>query len=232
MQARLFASIAFTVGALLLAPVPGLAATEWTNWTAATAGAPGSASGTVGGVNITYSGELDDFRISGNSGIWSPNSSFIGGTVTASPSVVNDDLRLNGSFTGGTSSIAFASPVENPLFAIWSLGAGTVASFTFNATPTFQVGGPNTQFGGGPIVVNGNLVSGAEGNGVVQFTGTFSSISFTSTPENFYAFTVGVNGPVTSPVPEPTALLLVSSGLALGVGRGIARRVRRKGHVA
>jgi hypothetical protein len=227
MQARLFASIAITLGALLLAPLSAPAATTWTNWTAATAGAPGSASGTVAGVGVTYSGELDDFRINANSGIWSPNSSFIGGTVTASPSVVNDDLRLNGISFTGTSTITFASAVENPLFAIWSLGAGTVASFTFNATPTLQAGGPNTQFGGGSIVVNGNTVSGAEGNGVVQFTGTFTSISFTSTPEHFYAFTVGVNGPVTSPVPEPTALLLVSSGLALGVGR-IARRVRRR----
>ena len=227
MQARLFASIAITVSALLLAPSPALAAPTWTDWTTATVGAPGSASGTVTGVVVRYSGELDDFRINANSGIWSPNSSFIGGTVTASPSVVNDDLRLNGSFTG-TSTLTFESPVENPLFAIWSLGSATLASFTFNVTPTFEAGGPNTQFGGGPIVVNGNVVSGREGNGVVQFTGTFSSISFTSTPETFYAFTVGVNGPLTTPVPEPTALLLVSSGLALGVGRGIVRRVRRR----
>jgi hypothetical protein len=72
------------------------AQTTWTNWTAATNGTPGSATGTVGGVGVSYAGELNANVINGSSTIWSPNSSFIGGTVTASPSVVGDDLRLAG----------------------------------------------------------------------------------------------------------------------------------------
>jgi hypothetical protein len=188
------------------------AVTMWTNWTTATVGAPGSATGTVGGVGVSYSGELDASAITGTSNIWSPASSFVGGTSTASPISVNDDLRLNGDFTG-TNSITFASPVENPLIAIWSLGQpGVAATFNFTATPTLEAGGPNSQFGGQSITVNGNVVSGNEGNGVVQFTGTFSSISWTNTPENFYAFTAGINGRST-PVSEPGEVALF--GLAL-----------------
>jgi len=209
-------ALAFSLAASLLFAAPAQAQTTWTNWTAASnstgANGNGSASGSVGGVGVSYSGELIGNVINGASTIWSPNSSFIGGTVTASPSVVGDDLRLDGAFAG-TNTITFASSVTNPLFAIWSLGAGGPASFTFNATPTFEAGGPNSQFGGSAIQVAGNVVTGREGNGVVQFTGTFSSISWTDTPEFFYAFTVGVNGP-TSTVPEPTSLALLASGVA------------------
>jgi hypothetical protein len=219
MQPAMFSwwrSAAFALASILLIVAPVQAATTWTDWTSATnstgTNGNGAASGTVGGVGVSYAGELIGSVTNGTSTIWSPNSSFISGTVTASPSVVGDDLRLDGGFTG-TNTITFASPVTNPLFAIWSLGSSIEASFTFNATPTFEAGGPNSQFGGGPIVVNGNTVSGHEGNGVVQFTGTFSSISWTDTPEFFYAFTVGVNGP-TSAVPEPTSLALLASGVA------------------
>jgi hypothetical protein len=209
--------LASSIAAVLLFAASAQAATIWTDWTSATGGFPGSASGTLSGVGVSYTGEVIGSVLNGTSNIWAPNSSFIGGTVTTSPSIVGDDIRLRGAFAG-TNTITFASPVENPVFAIWSLGAPTVpASFTFAATPTLEAGGPNSLFGGLSITVLGNVVSGREGNGVVQFSGTFSSISWTDTPENFYAFTVGINGPLApgpAPVPEPTSLTLVGSGLA------------------
>jgi hypothetical protein len=216
---RLFlAWIAF----LVLLASPARAVTTWTDWTSATTGAPGSASGSVGGVSVNYSGLLiaNGTSINGTSGIWAPNSTFSNGTtVTASPSVVNDSLGLDGNPSSLTNTITFGSAVTNPLIAIWSLGApGSPAVFNFNATPTLLVGGPNSQFGGASISVNGNQVLGSEGNGVVQFTGAFSSISWTNTPEFFYAFTVGLNGPTSPSVPEPASLTLVLIGASfLGV---------------
>jgi hypothetical protein len=202
------------------------AATTWTDWTSATVGAPGSAAGTVSGVGVSYSGEVIGSVINGTSGIWAPNSSFIGGTVTASPSVVNDDIRLQGSFTG-PQTITFGTPVVNPVFAIWSLGQpGLTASFVFNATPTLQAGGPNAQFGGQSIIVNGNTVTGNEGNGVVQFTGTFSSLSWTNSFEFFYAFTVGLNGPVGA-IPEPETYAMLLAGLGL-LGFAARRRQHKR----
>src|SRR5205823_2684791 len=103
--------------------------------------------------------------------------------------------------------------------ALWSLGSfASLASFTFVQTPTFEAGGPNSQYGGGPITVSGNVVSGREGNGVVQFAGTFSSISWTDTFENFYGFTVGAAG---TGIPEPVSMSLLGVGVA---GLGFLRR--------
>jgi len=202
------------------------AATTWTDWTSATVGNPGSAAGTLNGVQVTYSGEVGGSVLNGTSNIWAPNSSFIGGTVTTSPSVVSDDIRLNGTFTG-TNTLTFGTPLVNPVFAIWSLGApGLPATFTFNATPTLEAGGPNSQFGGQTITVLGNVVSGSEGNGVVQFTGTFGSISWTNTFENFYAFTVGLNGPIGA-VPEPETYAMLLAGLGL-LGFAARRRQHKR----
>jgi hypothetical protein len=210
-------TVCFALGA-----TPAHATTIWTDWTNAATGGPGIASGTVNGVSVLYVGEVLNAVVNGTSTIWSPNSSFIGGTSDTSPSSVRDEIDLQG--TTGTNTITFGSPVTNPVFAIWSLGrVGAPASFTFSITPTFEAGGPNSGFGGSAITVAGNTVSGQEGNGVVQFTGTFSSISWTDTPEFYYAFTVGVNGPLASPVPEPVSIALLGSGIA---GLMMRRRLR------
>ncbi len=211
-QSYVFISALIAVVCLLAAQAS--AATIWTDWTSNVIGAPGSAAGLLNGVSVSYTGEVDNAVINGTTNVWAPNSSFIGGTVTTSPSLVGDVLFLNGSFVG-TNTLTFATPLVDPVFALWSLGSPSIAaSFTFNATPTLEAGGPNSQFGGQSITVAGNTVSGQEGNGVVQFAGTFSSISWTDTFENFYGFTVGISGSPTA-VPEPSTAVLFGLGLAV-----------------
>ena len=209
----------FAAALVLLAPHSYAASTVWTDWLSFTPGEPGSATGMLGDVTVSYSGEvLGNSVVNGGTDIWNPEASFLGGVVDTSPDGVGDAITLNGSSI--TTTITFSAPITNPVMAIWSLGQpGLSASLTFEQTPTFVVGGPNDDFIGGPISVNGNTVSGNEGNGVIVFFGEYTSLSFTNTPENFYAITVGA-----TPVPLPAGVWLLGSAL-LGVF-GVSRRRR------
>jgi hypothetical protein len=191
------------------------ATVTWTQWSSATAGLAGANT-------VTYSGEAATLEANTPNSSWLPNSSYTGGVVGNAPLPSNGMLDIHG---GGTviDTITFGTAVTNPVFAIFSLGnPNLAASFNFTSTPTFQAGGPNSVFGGAPITVLGNVVSGSEGNGVVEFLGTFSSITWTNpVSENYYGFTVGV-----AAVPEPATWMMMILGF-VGVGFVSFRRSRR-----
>jgi len=90
----------------------------------------------------------------------------------------------------------------------------SAATFIFNQNEPFSIesGGPSNEYGGSGLSFVQYGVSGAEGNGTIQFLGTFTSISWTNPQfENWYGFTVG------DPTPLPTAWLMLLSALA-GLG--------------
>lgn len=190
----------------------------WTSWSSATAGSPGSATGTIGSITVTYSGQTSGLT---NVPSWTPTSTFTGGPVGNAPPHT-PTIQLQGGIPSLVETITFSSAIVDPVFAIWSLGQPNLpASFDFvskNPEPfTLVGGGPSTEFAGSSLTVNGQDVNGSEGNGILQFDGTFSSISFTTpTFENYYAFTVGYDATLTPPpsVPEPETLSLFGLGLA------------------
>jgi len=199
-----------TVGALALISAQAVAApVNWTNWTS-------NAAGTIGSVNVTYSGELSG--LSPGYPSWTPAATWRDGSIIDNaPPASGGMLQLLGGFGSQavTNTITFSTPVSNPVFAIWSLGQINIpARFDFiGATPTFVSGGASAEFAGVPITVLGNSVLGSEGNGSVVFNGTFSSLSWTNPLfENYYGFTVGINAG-TSVIPVPAAAWLFGSGL-------------------
>jgi hypothetical protein len=207
---------------------------DWTTWgspsaTGVTAG--GIVSGTSGAITVTYTGEIESIPTGAANPqaviYQTPSGTFSGSNVGNAPPNFISTIQLFGGTGTGIDTIAFSAPVVNPVFAIWSLGqGGTQASFDFSATspaPSFSIqsGGASQQYGGVTIVQTGETITGIEGNGTIQFLGTFDSISWTNpTFENWYGFQFGT---VEAAVPEPATWAMMILGF-LGVGFMAYRR--------
>ena len=200
----------------------------WDSDTLSSGNTAGTVSGTIsiGGntINVTYSGDVNSGTQvgSGATNYWVPGATYTGGAVGTSPTngtVIA--LAEQGTFTN---TITFSSAVVNPVIDLLSLGSTqTTVSYTFNATPTLVASGSG-YWGGSSntISLNGDTVTGKEGNGAVEFVGSFTSISFTTTGAEYWnGITVGAPVPA-GVAPEPSSLLL---GLgALGAILPFARR--------
>lgn len=207
---------ALILSVAVTAAIPAQADTiTWATWSGVTAGNPGSATGTIApGITVTYSGQTDGLLIGYPS--WTPASSYTSSVIGNAPPAGGNSVKLEGG-SSITETITFSSALVNPVLAIWSLGQSndpTAFDFTDSEPFTVVAGGPSTEYTGSTITQSGDNVIGIEGNGVIQFNGTFTTITFTTPDfENYYAFTVGSDSS-TSPVPEPGALSLVGIGLA------------------
>jgi hypothetical protein len=202
---------------VLLAPAAH--AMTWTNWTSGTVGYPGSASGMLGSIAVTYSGEMQCLNCYASD--WSPAS-----TWAFVPPPDNSGIRLIGGNGGHAiiNTITFSSPVVNPVMAIVSLGQGGIkAEFDFLPSEPFSLagGGPSIAWGGQALTSIGSTVFGIEGNGLVVFHGTYTSISWTNpVAENYYVATIG------APEASTWAMMLGGFG-ALGLA-GYRRAARQR----
>ena len=202
MKKRLLATaLAITVAFVSTAQ----AEVTWTTWTSGVTGATnGSATGTMGGVAVSYSGEMECLNCYASD--WSPASTW----ANKSPPD-NSGIQLIGD-QGATDTITFSTPVTNPIMAIVSLGqSGIQASFNFTPSEAFVLegGGGSSQWGGTGLTSVGQNVYGEEGNGLVQFLGAYGSITWTNpTPEGYYAMTIG------QAIPESATWAMMGLGFA------------------
>jgi hypothetical protein len=122
-------------------------------------------------------------------------------------------------------TLSFSTPLVDPIFAVQSLGSWDRAEYLFGAPFSILAQG-NGHWGGGSTSLSqsGNSLIGYEGNGIIRFKGTYSSINWTAPDGEYYhMFTVGAPS---SAVPEPATFLLLASGLA-GLA-GLKKNLRKQ----
>ncbi len=206
----------------------------YTNWTSAT-NSSGPTSGSVSGtltfgsnvVDVTYTGDVAGAQINGNgTNFYNPAADFVSSVVSNAPTSP-DIIQLSQAFAY-TDTLTFSQPLVNPVIDIVSLGAGQTVGYNFNATPIILSQGTD-DWGGCDtcLSISGDTVNGNEGSGAVEFVGTFSSISWTATGGEYWnGITLAAPGVGSSqsPVPEPSSLLLLGSGIAGMVGMVRRRR--------
>ena len=224
-----FRSLSSTlVASLVLTSMAPAAVVYWTDWTSGTAGPAGSAAGTIntpgGAISVSYSGEINFIQTSGGLNYWLPSAPYVSGLVDNAPPT--SDIITLAQTTPKT--LTFSQPIDNLFFAVVSLnGNGYVFNRDFEIVSGNNVGGfwgagtfSKTDLGGGFFRLNG---TSGEPHGVIRFTGTTSSITWSSaSAENWNGFTVGTPPTV---VPEPAgAAAMLSAGL---FGITLATRRRR-----
>lgn len=205
-------------------------ATTWASLTSATSnsvtGSLNLGSQTIG---ITYTGEIDFTQLN-NAGtnFYTPAATYVGGPTTT------DMIAISGSTAVHT--FTFSSPLVNPEIAIVSLGQpGDAVSYNFDAPFTIVSQGAGNPYGGCNTCLSvssdtrgGDSLTGREGDGIIEFNGTYSSLSFTVTNAEYWnGFTIGAAGAASSTAsPEPASIGLI--GLAfVGFGAAIARKRRK-----
>ena len=207
----------FALGSTLLfaSLAPPAAAADWTNWT--TLSSPTQVTGQLiegtSTIGVSYSGEVGFAQLNGTGvNYFQPLSTFTAPSVPNAPAF--DMIGISG--TASTHTITFSQAVLDPVLAIVSLGqAGIGTQYTFSLASGQSMSilsqGPSSAWGGCGtcLSLSGSTLTGHEGDGLVQFTGTFSQLSWTgASPEFWNGITVGV-----TPVPEPASWALLSLGL-------------------
>jgi hypothetical protein len=213
----------------LSAPMAQAAPVLWTDWTASDLA---SASGSMGSVGVSFTGSLQFAQLANGTMIgsganasanyWTEGSPapYTGNAVVDNAPTAHELLAFNGF---STNKITFDQAVIDPIMAIVSQGQpGVPVTYDFDQSFTVLSEGQGYWGDGTYTLGVGDQLIGRELHGVIQFQGSFTELSWTSTQENWHGFTIGMVEPQTS-VSEPAALSLLGLGLL-----GLAAARRRK----
>ncbi len=226
-----------------LAGAPGAFGQTYANLAGGTLGNPGAVVGTLAGDGLVYSGDVYGLQTSTgvDSGFgslavngqnpWIPTSTYTSAGVPNAPT----DGAIIAINTSGTNTVQFVgAPVSNLIMDVFSMGSGTQnVGYTFNHTFEVLSCGANAYFGGGCFTQGvgsiGTTLSGNEANGMIEFFGDISDLTFTvDNAETFSGFDFGQAATAPpAPTPEPSSLILLGSGLLTGAGV-LRRRFVRK----
>ena len=185
-------------------------AVSWTDWS------------TLGSGTLTFGSQTVNVGFSGPAAGLNQSYNFFSSYPATYNTAVNapslpDLIQFN---YGGSYTITFSQAVLNPVIALVSVGqSGLPVEYRFNAPFTILSQG-NNQWGGDStsFTTSGNTLIGREGNGVIQFQGTYTSLSWT-TPQQEYWHGITVGAVAAVPEPESYALLLAGLGLMGAVAR-------------
>jgi hypothetical protein len=227
-----FKSVLGNVFVLTTLGSPVFSATiNWTTWTArpTTTTVDGTllVSGTP--VSISYAGEIAFTQLNGAGGnFFLPLTTFTAPAATNDPP--SDMIAIDGTST--THTVTFSTPVVDPIMEIVSLGqsgVGTQYAFSLGAGQSMSIlnQGPSAAFGGCNtcLSLSGTTITGHEGDGIIQFAGTYSSLPWTgANPEFWNGLTFGVTGLPSTVIPEPgtwSLMLIAVIGGILIARRGV-----------
>ncbi|WP_292918319.1 FxDxF family PEP-CTERM protein [Nitrosomonas sp.] len=196
---------------------------SWTDWTSSTDSFSASGSLAVGSdiVDVGYSATgAHAFVTTGSGTNYWTGSAYTNGTVDNAPPA-SDIIALN---QGGTVTITFSQTVVDPYIGLVSWNGNTV---DFGVPIVVDSFGSGYWGSGTPILNPGGtgFFGSGEVHGVIRLPGSFDSITFTHTSENWHGFTVGVAG--IAPVPEPETYAMLLAGLGL-----LGFMARRRQHAA
>jgi PEP-CTERM motif len=203
------------------------AVVSWADWTSLSSNQQ-SATGTMGGVNVTVSASaamngVSQLSGAGNCGTnyWTePNAAdraYTGGNISNAPTPC-EQLGLSG---GNLVTVTFSSAITNLYMALLSVGqAGLPVTYDFNQA--FTIDSEGAGFWGNDttngIIGAGDTLTMREFHGTVLFNAPVTSLTFSSNAENWHAFTFG-----SATVPEPSSVLLMGGAL-LAIGATVRRR--------
>ena len=188
---------------------------SWANWASLSNG-----SMQQGNQSITVSYVGENLGIDHNAYIYDVPTSFTNAQVTNTPGT-NGTILMQGGGANRINTFHFSQAVTNPYINVFSVGqAGVPVAFNFLNGATFSILAQGRGHWGGGTLTQDTPSSfvGREGNGLLQFHGTFTDISFiTPNYEYYYGATVGI-----AAVPEAETYAMLMAGL--GVMGFLARR--------